>query len=385
MSDEFHYNELEEILKKIRSEEPPEASSQADEMAELEPPKTREEMRAEAQPETEPEPELEWFTAEEAAQAESKKKEKKKTIPKPDAAVIKANFKTQLLPKAKGFFKKLMTRRFYIAVGAAVLLLLVILGAVKLYDYSKTAYLKPYIEMYGIEYPEGIREEFCDEYGRNQTTAGQLIIEDCGVDSIVNANEKNAVIMDKGSTVLENQHLRSITLKKSNLEAYYATAEDFINASQLVTFRTLFDDEEYKVVAAYYVNTDPDKDDGYVFPYTAYGNLTERSFKSYIDWVKTMSEFTTGEKLPYDGYYLSVNSPAAKQKDTRFVILCVRVDGDFEKTTSTKANKRTYKTQSWYDENGKENPFRFAAQWYPEIYTNDERTETKKLTAKDFK
>ena len=213
---------------------------------------------------------------------------------------------------------------------------------------------------------------------------GRLVIEDSATDALVSS--KSVAVPDKGTTVLQDQHLRSISLEKGNLEAYYADADDFVNATQRVTFKTLFGDEEYKVAAAYYTNTNPDLDNGYVFPYNACGNLTARSFKSYLDWVKNKSAYHTGVECRYDDYYLSVSTPATAREDARFVVLCVRLrDGEeFEKTTSVKPNKRVLQTQAYYDEQGEVNPFRFASHWYPQVFTDAAKTKTKQLTAKDF-
>ena len=379
-NDNFEYNELEELLKKVREESKTEEEPVA-EPEPLEPPKTRKELQAESADEPASE-NLEWLTPEEAAEEE--KKAKKSALPKIKPAVIKANFKTRLVPPIKRFCKKVFTRQLLLSVGSIALIAALVFGGIKLYDYSKTAYLRPYIEKYGIEYPEGIREEFCDDYGKDQTVQGRLVIEDTSTDTLVSS--KSVAKPDKGSTVLKDEHLRSISLEKGNLETCYAAPENFVNSTQRVTFKTLFGDEEYKVAAAYYTNINPELDNGYVFPYNAWGNMTERSFKSYLDWIKNKSAYTTGVECKYDDYYLSISTPATAEEDARFVILCVRLrDGEeFEKTTNTKTNKRVLKTQAYYDEQGEQNPFRFASHWFPEIYTNSDRTKTKQLTAKDF-
>ena len=378
MRDNDYSNELDIILKRIRNEANQKTESES-EKEPLEPPKTREEMQE--PPADEPAPEtLEWQTAEEAAASERKKARKVFLRP----AVIRANFKTRLLPAVKRFLGKILTRQFFLALGALVLIAALVFGGVKLYDYSKTAYLRPYIEKYGIEYPAGIREEFCDDYGKDQSTQGRLVIEDSATDTLISS--KSVAVPDKGSTVLKDQHIRSVSLSRGNLETCYADPADFVNASQKVTFKTLFGDEEYRVAAAYYTNINPDLDGGYVFPYNACGNMTKRSFKSYLDWVKNKSAYRTGVECRYDDYYLSINTPATAEDDARFVILCVRVrEGEeFEKTTKTKENKRVLKTQAYYDERGEVNPFRFAEHWYPEVYTDAAMTKTKRLSAKDF-
>ncbi len=375
MSRENENNELEEILKKVRENHP-----ELQPEDELLPPKTADELQREAQPQQD--------ESEEAPSKAEEDKPKKTPFLRPKLSVIKANFKTRLLPRVTAFFKSVLVRRVLLALAVLAVLVGACFGGVKMYEYSKVAYLKPYEQKYGIEYPQGIREEYCDDYGKDQTFAGRLVIEDAGVDVAVAKSKKGGTaVMEYGGTVLQKQHLRSVALPKDSLETQYATAQAYVNAGQRVVFKTLFGDEEYKVVAAYYANTDPDKDSGYVFPYNAWGNLTKRSYQSYIDRVNTRSLYLTGNRLDYADYYLSVNMPTGTQEDARFVLLCRRVEKDesFEKTETTKENKRIHHTQAWYDEHGEQNPYRLAADWYPEIYTDAALTKTKQLTAEDFK
>ena len=366
MENNNNYNELEEILRQVREKHPElQINDEPEELPPPEPKKTE-------PPAEEPEP----------------KEEKPAPKLKPNKKIVKANFKTRVLPKAKAFGKIAALRYAAIAVIAAAVVAGLVFGGIKVYEYAQVAYLKPYIEKYGIEFPDGIREEFCDAYGNDQTVAGKLVISDTSTDVLVNGSGNDgAAVLEFGGTVLKKQHVRSIALDSGeSLEKDYSTAAAFKNASQLVTFRTLFDDEEYKVIAAYYANTNPDNDDGYVFPYNAWGNMTERSFKSYIDRVGTRSLYLTGIETNYEDCYLSINMPTSTEPDSRFVVLCKRVNKDekFEKTLKTKPNRRIRKTQKWYDENGEDNPYKLAAKWYPEIYVNKEKTKTKQLTAKDF-
>ncbi len=379
MGNDFDYNELEEMLKKVRSRQQTQPSSEEEP---LEPPKTTQEMQSETQQSEQQAPEAE----EKENYAPDKVKIKMPEL-KFNTKVISANIKTRLLPAVKSVFKKELVRKSLLAVIAVIVLIGLGFGGVKLYQYAQVAYLKPYIEKYNIEFPDGIREEFCDDFGKDQRVMGRIVIADTSTDVLAGSKKEGAAAYaDAGSSVLDDQHIRSVALRDSGLEKYYGTAEAYVNASQLVTFKTLFDDEEYKVVAAYYANTNPKNDNGYVFPYNAYGTMTEKSFKSYIDRVNTRSLYNTGAQLDYGGYYLSISTPTSTEPDSRFVILCRKVgeEESFEKTADTKPNKRIRHTQKWYDEHKEKNPFWLAADWYPEIYTDSSRTKTVRLTEKDF-
>lgn len=382
MAEDFEINELEKVLNRIREEQaedtPPDEAQQPesnDAFAPIEPPKLREELQSDEKPDK-----LEKLNK------EPKPKEVKPSKIKAKAGVIKANVKTRLFPAVKSALGKIFTRRLALAVLAIAVVAGAVFGGIKLYNYSKVAYLKPYVQKYGVDYPEGIREEFCDAYGMDQKTAGALVIDECEKEIPVGGSKQSdGGVMELGSTVLTDQHLRSVALENNTLEKYYSSDAAYITASQHVLFKTLFDDEDYQVVAAYYANTNPKNDNGYVFPYNAWGNLTERSFKSYIDRVGTRSLYVTGAKLEYEDYYLSINMPTESQPDSRFVLLCKRVDKKhFEKISKTTPNERIRHTQAWYDKNKQQNPYRLASKWYPQIYTDKSKTQTKQLTEKDF-
>ena len=94
-NENFDFNELEEILKRVRENGAQEEESNTDELLPpepLAPPEINE-------PEID-EDELEWHDENEQASK----------ISKPDKEVIKINFKTRLVPKLKVFAKKVFTR-----------------------------------------------------------------------------------------------------------------------------------------------------------------------------------------------------------------------------------------------------------------------------------
>ena len=65
--------------------------------------------------------------------------------------------------------------------------------------------------------------------------------------------------------------------------------------------------------------------------------------------------------------------------DFYFVVVGI-LDG--EKVNFGTANDNVHYPQIWYDKNKKQNSYRFASKWYPEIYNNDE--ETSLQSANDF-
>ena len=260
-------------------------------------------------------------------------------------------------------------------------------GGVKLYQYSKIAYLKPFEEKYHIEYPVGIGKEFCDAYGKNPSLAGEIVISDTDTKEYVYSEpSQGEALFEKGSSVYEDQHCRAIALSKeqADLEKVYATSEAFLASTQTVTFKTLFNESNYRVVAAFYTNTKPEDDNGYVFPYNCYGNMTSDSFYQYQDRINTRRLYNPGYDIAETDDLLTVSVDSDIMENFRFVIVCVKVKGSVTKVSSTQPNEKIHYPQVWCDAHNMHNSYFLAGKWYPEIYTNEEQTETQKLTLADF-
>ena len=68
----------------------------------------------------------------------------------------------------KAFAKK--NKIALICVGAVALIGILAI----IINIASTAYLKPYEKKYGITYPKGIAEEFCDAYGQNKNVSAKI-------------------------------------------------------------------------------------------------------------------------------------------------------------------------------------------------------------------
>ena len=290
----------------------------------------------------------------------------------------------------KDFFKKLGDfgwKKIGIIACAVLVVIVGVFAAVKISDYAKTAYIRKYEKIYKIDFPDGIAEKFCDEYGKNQSVVGRITSDDAKLDGVMvySKYRKGKALLEKGSDIYHAQHIRAISLDENvgDIESAYKTPAAFLSSSQKIKFETLFGDEEYRVVAAYYTNTNPKDDDGYVFPYNTYGTLTKKSFYHYQDRIKSRRLYDTGFKLLEQNYILSISAPSDFMKDFRFVIVCVKTEDKFEKANKAEPNKRIHYPQVWYDKNKQKNPFYLAGDWYPEIVV-DSNSTTKQLTRKDF-
>ena len=288
----------------------------------------------------------------------------KKLIPN-----IKDWFNNKFKPKFKDFTKKYCTKRNLTIAGAIILIPVLVFTSIKVVDFAKTAYLRPYIEKYKIEFPEGIREDMCDPYGKDQTVCGRFEVEDLNYKIYVsNILKDNRAFLENDADINKDQHFRAIRLanKDADLESLYSTDKLFLKSSQSIKFTTLFEEEQYRVIAAYYINTNPNDDSGYVYPYNFCGNMSEKDFESFEDRVSHRTLYFTDYEYNYEDYFLSVSVPSDFMKDFRFVIVCVKTDKKgFEKCKKATPNEKIFFPQVWYDKNEEENPYRFAGKWIP--------------------
>lgn len=263
------------------------------------------------------------------------------------------------------------------AVICAVILIGIIINII---SYTQTAYLKPYEKKYGIEFPKGIAEEFCDEYAQNDNFEGRLTITDTNSEiPICNSYEVIAPHAELGTQLISKQQFKSIYLSKeySDLENAYKNAESYTKSSQEVKFTNLYGDRTtYQVIGAYYVTTRSQDDNNYLFMYNLYGDLTEDSFDDYEDRINSRMLYRTEYNISYLDSFLTLSVESDFMSGFRFVVLCRQVDDDIVPYTNVKINDRIHYPQVWYDVNKKENTYRFASKWYPTIYTDEEHKNT---------
>lgn len=298
----------------------------------------------------------------------------------------KVNFKEKFGKLLKAFPQIFVKKQIGIVAISLVVAACGAIAGVKIYNYTQVAYLKPYIQKYNITYPKGILEQFCDQYGKDQSTVGSIDFDNQN-DSFYITNKKtaNCGFAPKGTDVYKDQQFRAIDVTGMyDIENEYSTKEGFLNASQKISFSTLFEKNEYQVIGAYYTNKAPEDDNGYVFPYNIYGNITEKSFNHYADSIMHRSLYNTNYEMTYDKNYISLYAESDYMSRFVFVIVCVQVDKSFNKITNAEPKEKIHYPQICYDVQGAKNPYIFSGHWYPEIITDTETQKTKKLSADNF-
>lgn len=370
-------NELDEILESIKKHKEQRDSFTIEDMP-LAPPEPSPIKRAEHRTEaTEPKRE-----AIKKPKREKPVKAKKEKTPKPKKDKPEKPKKDKK-PKPEKTKKEKTGYGFNLKIAA--ILVVTIVASILINQgivYAQIGYLRPYEKQYGIKYPKGISEEFCDAYGQNQDITGKLIIPDLDKEIYVcESYSSNYGYLEIGTDFNSKQQFRAIALNKSlaDLEGVYSTADSYEKSSQKIEYKNIYGDTKtYQVFASYYVTTNAEDDNDFLFPYNLYGDLVENDFDNFKDKIATRSLFKTGYNMSYFGSYLTLSVDSDFMESFRFVIICTEVD-KVTPITETTANENIHYPQIWYDKNNKHNPYWLASKWQPHIYIDEEHTESAPL------
>lgn len=139
---------------------------------------------------------------------------------------------------------------------------------------------------------------------------------------------------------------------------------DNYKAFPTVKFNTIYGDNEWKIFAAFKINTKKSDDNGYVFPYLTTEFNSDEKFMEFIDDVKTRSYYVNeaidikpGDKI------LTLSTCDTVFDGARFVLMARLVrDGESAEVDVDAAveNENQRFPQAWYDKKGKKNPFKNA-------------------------
>ena len=182
-----------------------------------------------------------------------------------------------------------------------------------------------------------------------------------------------------------------VTLDTKELENYYASADSYNEASGIIEYSNLFSNYTYKVIGAFYTNTNPEDDNGYVFPYDTVEEMTQSSAATFVTDLQTRFLYHTADSFSRKDRLLIIACPTDYHKNFEFVIVCKLTDDKSKSTATENDDSRIHYPQVICDEKGEINPYRFANGWYPEIViytdyteTGEPITETQKLTSVDY-
>ena len=287
--------------------------------------------------------------------------------------------------KSKAFFARLKKfaktkkgKKIFISFAAVFCAVCVAACGFAIYDHQKNAYLREYEELYpNVSFPEGIREEFCEQYAVSPSTVGSLSIEACGYTSYVvqSSSAKLTTLSFKNTTDgLDFNTVIHLPAGECDLEGAFSDAQRFLSGSQQVTYSTLYEDYSFTVIGAFYTNKNAEDDGGYVFPYDVTQKMTPISFNDYTDRLYHRFLYDSGYRIDYyEDKLLTIAADSDLMPDFEFVVVCVQ---NAPQAQSAQENSNVHYPQVWYDEHGQTNPYRFSSKWYPTVYTDESEEET---------
>lgn len=143
----------------------------------------------------------------------------------------------------------------------------------------------------------------------------------------------------------------------------YSDIENY-KAFPTVRFNTIYGENEWKIFAAFKINTEKKDDNGYVFPYLTTEFPSDEKFMEFIDDVKMRSYYTNDSvDIKPDDKILTLSTCDTEFNNARFVLMARLVrDGEspeVDVSTAVKNEKQRF-PQAWYDKKGKDNPFENA-------------------------
>lgn len=189
--------------------------------------------------------------------------------------------------------------------------------------------------------------------------AGRLVIEGLGVDFPVVQGSDNTYYLkhtldgktDKHGTLFAdcNNNLRELNGNtviyghnmKDNTQFgmlnYYKDVSGYKDCP-VVTFSTIYKDYQWKIFAAFLINTKPEDDNGYVFNYTATDFSSEKEFSEFYNEVMERSYFITDTDVSYGDKILTMSTCSTLFDNSRLVVMARLVrEGESAETDTSSA------------------------------------------------
>lgn len=242
-----------------------------------------------------------------------------------------------------------------------------------------------------VTFPEGLQLEYANLYGENQDFVGFLKADgiDMSLPIVQTTNDDYYLKKDfhrrntKYGTPFVT-HLNTISEEKYGLDTNtvifghhmndgsvfgildeYKTIEGF-KAAPVITFDTLYNDYQWKVIAAFVTNAEASDDNGYVFKYYFTDLSTEERFSAYLNALSERSLYNTGvDVLPTDKI-LTLSTCSHEFENARFVVVARMVrNGELAEVDVSRAtvNSNPRYPQAYYDKKKQDNPYKDAYRW----------------------
>ena len=244
------------------------------------------------------------------------------------------------------------------------------------------AYLKPYEAKYGIDYPTGMLEQYCDAYGKDQQIAGFLSYGTGGEITVSKTKNESQPYLDSGSDPQQfgfNTVIYGTDTQFSDLEQAYGSAAACNSSGTTLTYNSLFEAGQWQVVGALYVNTKAKDDNGYCFPYNVTGNMTADSYKQFYARLTNRMIYTSARTLNRADHLLTLSTDSTLYPGWKFVLVAAK-NGEVRDVRDIQTPQYP---QAYFDDKGEKNPYAPFNKWYPEVYVGDGE-QTSRQNKKDY-
>lgn len=227
------------------------------------------------------------------------------------------------------------------------------------------------------DYTFAVQEKYVDIKSQYADFAGKLIIKGLNIDFPVVQGKDNSYYLKHNIDGEEDKHGTLFADYRNNLadlndntiiyghNMHDGTQLGMLNmykklstykASPVITFNTIHKDYEWKVFAAFPVNTQPQHDNGYVFNYLRTDFATDQEFRDFYNEVMERSYFITDVDVTPEDKILTLSTCSLLLDDSRFVVMArlvrngesVSVD-----TSAARVNANQRFPEAIYDKNNK--------------------------------
>ncbi len=286
-------------------------------------------------------------------------------------------------------FKKLLIAICAVIV-AIIIVICIILGA--------TANKRKLEKQYKIEIPKTVSSEYYEAYAKNTELIGHLTVDNSNIDYNVYQTKDNEFYKfhsdtrassTEGTLYLDKKdkstsQITTIYGSKAllgEMEEMYSNIEEY-KSHPIIKYGDLKEKNNWVVVGAFYTNSDKKYDNNYAFPYST-PDMTEDSLIDLRDSLNARFMYRTEREIKIEDKFLMISVDSNLFPSAKFVVVAVKSNEKVD-VDKAKENKKICYPQIWYDQNGKENPYKISGKWYPTVYTSDSKEVTSKLSQIDY-
>ncbi|MBR3816732.1 MAG: sortase [Clostridia bacterium] len=242
-----------------------------------------------------------------------------------------------------------------------------------------------------VDFPSEMQLKYAKLYATNSDFVGYLSAEGVGMDLPIVQGDDDETYLKKSFFGKNTKygcpfvtHTNNITVDRNGLDMNtvifghhmkdgsvfgvldeYKSIEGF-KAAPVITFNTLYNDYQWKIIGVFLTNAYEKDDNGYVFKYYFTNLSSQERFSAYLNAVNERTLYYTGvDVLPTDKI-LTLSTCSYEFTDARFVVVARLVrQGESAEVDVSKAykNDNPRYPQAYYDKKKQDNPYKDAYRW----------------------